>query len=282
MGNDNELVKKLQDAQLSILKELDRVCGELNLTYCLAFGTALGAVRHKGFIPWDDDIDVYMKIEDLDVLHKNTGLFGEGYFLQNHETDPEFGLMISRLRNSNTTLIENTETDRDINHGIFIDIYPLFNSPKDGAGAKKLVAASMVYRLMLYERVPQNRGTIMKVGSSILLKGVPKKPRKSIIEYCYKIMKSCPRTGFLSSLYGDEANIRYPEGWFFPVQRVPFEDMMVPVEADTDKYLTRTYGDYMQLPPEEKQQFHHNYVCIDFDKPYTEYKGIYYCVDQNA
>lgn len=137
--NEIDLVRKLQQAQKTILLELDRVCRKLDLPYCLAFGSSLGAVRHHGFIPWDDDIDVYMRIQDLEKLQENADLFNAGYFLQHHESDSEYGLMITRLRNSNTTLIEKTEIDRDINHGIFIDIYPLFNSPKDGWGQRSFL-----------------------------------------------------------------------------------------------------------------------------------------------
>lgn len=278
--NDNELAKNLQKAQLKIFRELDRVCKELNLEYCLAFGTALGAVRHKGFIPWDDDIDVYMRIEDLETLQRNADRFSEGFFLQYRQSDPEFGLMITRLRDSNTTLIEKTETERDINHGIFVDIYPLFNSPKDGWPAKKLVIDSMLYRLLLYGVVPQNRGLVMKLGSTVLLKMISKHGRERLIQKYYQKMKATPYTGYLSSLYGDEQDIRYPESSFFPVQWVPFEDIQVPVEADIDQYLRMTYGDYMTLPPEDKRQFHHDYACVDFDKPYTFYRGIKYCINR--
>jgi len=275
--NESELVKKLQQAQKTILLELDRVCCKLELPYCLAFGSSLGAVRHHGFIPWDDDIDVYMRIQDLEKLQENSDLFKDGYFLQHHESDPEYGLMITRLRDSNTTLIEKTEINRDINHGIFIDIYPLFDSPRGGWAAKRLVVASMVYRLMLYGVVPQNRGIIMKMGSTVLLKVISKKARQKLIKHAYRTMKSSAYTGYISSLYGDEENIRYPEKWFFPVKRVPFEDIEVPVEANTDEYLKLTYGDYMQLPPPEKRTFHHGYAYIDFERSYVEFKGKEYC-----
>ena len=275
--NDQEVGRKLQEAQLNILMELDRVCKELKLTYCLAFGTALGAVRHKGFIPWDDDIDVYMRIEDLEILQTNANLFKNEFFLQHHKSDPEYGLMITRLRNSNTTLIEKSEVERDINHGIFVDIYPFFNSPKAGWGAKKLVIASMIYRLMLYGVVPQNRGIVMKIGAAVLLKIVPEGARSWLIRKNYRVMKSYKHTGYLSSLYGDEAGIKSPENQIFPVKWVPFEKIYVPVEADADSYLKLTFGDYMQLPPEEQRAFHHGYVCVDFEKPYTYYKGKLYC-----
>ncbi len=280
--NDKEIVKELQQSQKRILLELDRVCKELDISYCLAFGSTLGAVRHKGFIPWDDDIDVYMFVDDMEKLQKNSDLLNEGYFLQHHKSDPEFGLMITRLRDSNTTLIEKSEVDRDINHGIFIDIYPLFNSPKGGIGAKKLLLYSMIYRLMLYGVAPQNRGRLMKLGSLFLLKVVPRRARKKIIQRSYKKMKSVDKTGYLSSLYGDEANIRYPQRWIFPVKWVPFEDIIVPIEANPKGYLTLTYGDYMQLPPPHKRVFHHGYEFVDFDKSYLEYKGKKYCKEKQA
>ena len=279
-NNDTEMVKKLQQEQKAILLELNRVCTELGLTYCLAFGSSLGAIRHHGFIPWDDDIDVYMKIEDLEILHKRAELFNDGFFLQHHGSDPEFGLMITRLCNSNTTLIEKNEIDRDINHGIFVDIYPLFYSPEKGWGAKKLLLASMIYRLMLYGEVPQNRGVVMKVGSAVLLKTIPIFIRQGWIKACYRIMKSSSHKSFITSLYGDEASIRYPEDWIFPVKWVPFEDIEVPVEAQPEKYLELTYGDYMQLPPPEKRTFHHGYAYVDFERPYIEYKGIEYCKEK--
>ncbi len=275
--NDEILAHKLQKAQLDILKELDRVCRELKLDYELAFGSSLGAKRHKGFIPWDDDIDVYMRIEELEVLQKQRSLFQKPYFLQYTGSDPEYRMMITRLRNSETTLIEKEEVDRDINHGVFIDIYPLFNSPKSGFGAKWLICVSMLYCLMLYSRVPKHRGLIMKVGSIVLLNLIPRNIRKSIIKHCYNIMRNSPKTGYLSSLFGDEIDVRYSEECFFPAQWVLFNGENVPVQADHDQYLRLTFGDYMTLPPIEQRKFHHDFVYIDFEKSYSAYKGIYYC-----
>ena len=276
MDNENKLVK-LKECQLDILIELDRVCNLLNLEYCLAFGTCLGAIRHKGLIPWDDDIDICMRVTDLEILHQNADLFRKPYFLQNHDTDPEFGLMLSRLRNSNTTLIERRETHRDINHGVFVDIYPLFNSPKDGFGAKKLVVVSMIYRLFLYGVPPQNRGVWMRAGSTVLLRLVPKGVHKKIIRKCYGLMRTQKHTGYLSYLHGNYPNIRFPENMIFPVQLVQFESLSIPVASDANSYLTILYGDYMQLPPEEKRVFHHDYVCIDTEHSYRNYKGSLYC-----
>ena len=276
MENASEL-SKLKKCQLDIWMEFDRVCHLLNLDYCLAFGTCLGAVRHQGFIPWDDDIDVCMRIEDLEILHQHADLFKDPYFLQSHDTDPEYGLMISRLRNSNTALIEKAEAHRDINHGVFIDIYPLFHCPKSGFGAKKLVIVSMIYRLFLYGVAPKTRGTLMKAGSTVLLRLVPERLRKRIAERCYRLLRAQKPTGYFSYLLGSYVKIRLPEECFFPVRRVKFENAFPPVANDTNCYLSALYGDYMQLPPEEKRVFHHDYLCVDTEHSYRDYKGSLYC-----
>lgn len=280
MENKSELLK-LQKCQLDILMEFDRVCNLLNLDYCLAFGTCLGAVRHQGFIPWDDDIDVCMRIRDFEILHQHADLFKEPYFLQSHDTDPEFGLMISRLRNSNTTLIERKEAHRDINHGVFMDIYPLFNCPKNGFGSKRLTIVSMVYRLFLYGVAPQNRGTWMKVGSTVLLRLIPKSMCKEIAMKCSQVLRSQKYTGYLSDLYGNYVKIRLPEKCLFPVRHTKFENITVSVANDTNQYLSTLYGDYMKLPPKEKRVFHHDYLFIDTEHSYRDYKGQFYCKEYN-
>jgi lipopolysaccharide cholinephosphotransferase len=276
LSMDESLVS-LQECQLNILNEIERVCKENGLCYCLAFGSCLGAVRHQGFIPWDDDIDIYMPIKEFKKLKTLSKEFKEPYFLQTKESDSEYGLMIGRVRNSNTTLLEETEIDRDINHGIFVDIYPLFNTPDKGVIAELLILCSMIHRLFLYGVVPKNRGKLMKVGSQILLKIVPKSVQHFILKNTFKYMCNQPKTGYVSTLYGDELHIKYREKMLFPVKYVPFERGLAPIPNDADSYLALTYGDYMKLPPKEKQCFHHNYVKVDLENSYKSYKGVLYC-----
>ena len=272
-----EEVRELQKCQLEILREIDRVCTKHNLVYCLALGSCLGAVRHGGFIPWDDDIDIYMPIEYFEKLEKCRKSFKTPYFLQTHKSDPDYRLMIGRVRNSETTLIEESEINQDINHGIFVDIYPLFHCPKGKIRVKKVIFASMLYRLLLYGEPPKKRGTVMKVGSFILLKVIPNKLRDKLQHLCYHYFRKQRFTGWLSSLYGDEVTMKFPYDWLFPACRRVFEDMQVYIPANADKYLKYTYGDYMKLPPVQERKFHHSYVCVDLDKPYTVYKGKLYC-----
>lgn len=276
--NDELIAKKLQKAQLRILKETDRVCKLLNIDYALSMGTCLGVVRHKGFIPWDDDIDLCMKYSDLKKLQDNASLFGSDYFIQCKETDPEYGLMITRVRDNTTTLIENNEVDRDINHGIFIDIYPLYNIHSKGVALKKEVFSSMLCRLFQYRKIPRNRGRLMKIGSYILLHIIPFKMQKKIFNRCYGYIRSQGETGYLSYLYGNYPDTVFPENIFFPTSRGVFENIQVPIPARVNEYLSICYGDYMKLPSVENRKFHHEFAYIDFDKSYVDFKGKYYCI----
>ena len=120
---DFEALKK---KELEILKNFISCCEKMNLTYYIAFGTLLGAIRHKGFIPWDDDVDVCMPREDYDRFIREGGKYlPENYFIQTMESDPKYALNFAKLRDSNTTLFEKHVIDVDINHGVFIDIFPL-------------------------------------------------------------------------------------------------------------------------------------------------------------
>ena len=123
MDNFDVESKKLQLIELDIFKSFLMVCKKLDLKYFLAGGTLLGAIRHNGFIPWDDDIDVIMPREDYEkFLEKGQALLEKKYFIQNYKTDPEFVLNFTKIRNSETTFIEKTSKNRNINHGIYIEI----------------------------------------------------------------------------------------------------------------------------------------------------------------
>ena len=128
-------MKKVWAVELDLLSEYQRVCEKYGLKYWACDGTLLGAVRHKGFIPWDDDVDIHMPRDDYEVLCKvAANEFDYPYFFQTSETDIGFGRTFARIRNSGTTGIQKRELKADIkyNQGIFIDILPLDNVPDDG------------------------------------------------------------------------------------------------------------------------------------------------------
>ena len=107
------------------LRVFDEVCKKNNLTYYVMYGTLIGAVRHKGFIPWDDDVDVCMPRKDYNrLMELGNTIFDEPYFLQNPLTDKGYQKTFMRLRNSNTTEIPIKDVAFDRNHGVFLDIFP--------------------------------------------------------------------------------------------------------------------------------------------------------------
>lgn len=147
MLKDKINLRGLQLAELEILKEFIRVCNKLKLKYFLDSGTLLGCIRHGGFIPWDDDIDVSMPREDYEIfLKKGQKELKTKYFLQTYNTDKEYTNIFAKIRNSETTFIESTVKNLDINHGIYIDIFPL-----DGfRPEKKVENAINLKKYMLY------------------------------------------------------------------------------------------------------------------------------------
>lgn len=115
----------LQEKERELLEILLSVCEQLKLPYYLVCGSALGAVKYRGFIPWDDDIDVGLLRHDYEILlEKAPALLPEGVFLQNYRTDPAFPLLMSKLRASNSTFIETDKAHLPIHHGVFIDFFP--------------------------------------------------------------------------------------------------------------------------------------------------------------
>lgn len=141
-------LEEFKKKQLQIIHELDRVCKKVNINYYLAYGTCLGAVRHKGFIPWDDDIDVFLTCNEMNRLLKNKELFGNQYFLQTRYTDSKYCNMKYSLRDSNTSYFSDEEDSRDINHGMFIDLYVLYPYPDNFFVAHKLIIDSYILRLL--------------------------------------------------------------------------------------------------------------------------------------
>lgn len=271
---------QLQMAQLSILKEIDKVCQKKGLSYYLAYGTAIGAVRHKGFIPWDDDIDIYMTLNDLNKLEHCQSLFPSNLFIQTRKTDPEYGLMITRIRDSNTTLIENEEYDRDINHGVFVDIYPLYNSPVDSKELKRLYLRSLIGRLFLYGKPPKNHGKFLRFVGKTLLTIMPNLVKRRVVNSTFKLLKKQKDTGYLTPLSKDDGKSIpvYPKEYFDSMVWVDFEDMKAPIPSGNHEVLKAVYGDYMKLPPMKKRVIHHDYRVVDCNNSYIKYKGIDYCI----
>lgn len=279
-----EEIKELQAKELLLLKELRRICEANNITYFLAFGSLIGAVRHHGFIPWDDDVDVCMNYPDY-IRFKEVckTQLGSDFFLQTDETDPNAGLSYYKLRLNNTTLIVDYLADRDMHHGINIDIYPVYNVPDNGIERRLQLYASAVYMLFEAGKVPENHGGIVAAGSKLLLKLFRGKARTSIKRRCYKYMARFEdrQTKSKAMLFGNINVCKqlYPSKIFSKVKKMQFEGEEYSVPIGYDACLKIDYGDYMKMPPVEEQGVKLEHIVkINPNESYKKYKGILYCV----
>ncbi len=267
----------VQRTQLNILIELDRVCREHGLKYFLAFGSCLGALRHKGFIPWDDDIDVLMPFADVKRLFEYRNEFGDRYFLQGRMTDPECCSIAVRLRDSNTTCIEEDEQDLKINHGIYIDIYPYYDAPATRLGLLLNILRSHIYKILVSGRPPRNHGKALAYVAKAILVLVPKGKRERTINKLESKIQNVRDGKYILDYFGQDISlfhaIIYPKEWFSEAREAEFEGhkFLIPIEAE--KYMEKRYGNYMKMPPESERKHHHSYVKIDPYKSYMEYEG---------
>lgn len=277
MKDEDTVLKEMQACQLKILIEFQKVCKKNDIRFYLAFGTCLGAVRHHGFIPWDDDIDLFMRIDDLNKLIGIQDQLPSNMYLQTHEKEPEFGLPIARLRDSSTTLIEADHCDRDINHGVYIDIYPLFYCKESSIGMKLSIVESFVCRLFMYNAPPQNKSSLSAFVSKILLHLLPDIVKDKTARYLYKKMTSQKKTKYVSNFPDISQGKRYLDEWFDEPVMENFEGVKMPLPTGAPEFLTYYFHDYMQLPPESERRVHHQYLFADFNNSYLKYKGIEYC-----
>lgn len=269
----DEMKNKLKD----MFSWFHSFCTENGLRYYMLGGTMLGAVRHGGFIPWDDDIDVGMPREDYEKLEKLlSGKRVGKYVLETPNTEAEdYFYAFSKLYDTTTTLIENTRFK--IKRGLYIDIFPL-----DGIGNTRQEAEKnyshvhKTYNLLLTRVAGIRKGrkwyknlavTIARAVPNFILNN------KKILQ---KLIKICKKYSFDESTYGGNlvGAWRFREVMPTSIMGKPtiynFEGLEVYGAEDFDGYLTSLYGDWRKLPPEEKRVTHHDYILCDLDKPYIE------------
>ena len=276
-----DTTEKMKKVQLELLHELDRVSKLSGFHYYLAYGSCLGAVRHKGFIPWDDDVDVFITVDEMEKLQNSRSLFGDKYFLQNRITDPNYTNIKWAVRDSSTSYFGDSEDNRDINHGIDMDIYVLFPYPDNFFSAHKLILESYLLRFLYMDQPPRNHGKIGKIGYSIakaLFKGERKKRKINAIE---NRLKNNGGKRFYSVFMGNDITpfscIKFPQSCFKEPKMLKFEDFMAPCPTEPETICEITYGKtYMEFPPEDQRHPQHHALLLDFDTPYEAYRGKYF------
>lgn len=267
----------LQKKEFELLELFVDICDRLDLRYYLICGSALGAVKYKGFIPWDDDVDVGLFREDYETfLEKAPEFLPEHVFLQNYRTDPAFPAIFSKLRDSETTYIERSSSKLPINHGIYIDVFPLDGYPEDRSEQNRLERRKQIYRRLLSTAYLPNRKWKWLFIFPFRLLGVHK--RSASLARRYEAMISAYKTegSEIIANHGNwQGKLEYaPESQYGSGVIGEFEGLNVRLPENYDAYLRQKYGDYTLDPPPEEQVGHHYNVACDCDKPYTEYTDL--------
>lgn len=273
-------LREIQLCGLDILKELDRVCKKNDLHYFLTWGSLLGAVRHKGFIPWDNDIDVTMPIEDYRKLLKIAKTeFSEKYFLQTYKTDRGYNEMWAKIRANGTTSMPLIWKKYSIHLGISIDIFPLVGwagTPRKRRTQEK--AFAMCRTLLAKEQLqainsPELSSQNIKLR---LLFGLPWSVRIFLCGILEKIAFRKIKSDGHVAVAGTGLRRFVPASAYGTGILLPFEDGMFPAPVDWDLVLKEFYGDYMTPPPPEERVNLHEYkfgeIIYDCEKDYREYR----------
>ena len=265
----------LQEKSFELLKIFADICKKWDIPYFLVCGSALGAVKYGGFIPWDDDIDVGLLRPDYErFLEVAPGELPEWCFLQNYKTEKYFTHTYTKLRNSNTTFMEDDVKDLPINHGIFLDIFPLDGRPETPAAIKVFELKRRLsgwVRNAVFESHPIPK--VHRRNQVLRFFGVQKMAPKAN-EYIQRLYsRYSVETSALWCNYGNwQGKLEYAPRWHYGEGTwVTFEGLEVRIPENYDAYLTQKYGDWRNDPPPEKQKSHHISVFVDTTRPYTDY-----------
>lgn len=260
-----------QQALLALLKELDRICRELNIPYYLFAGTLLGAVRHRGFIPWDDDLDVIMMREDYEVFLRKAHkvLDRKRFFLQGEFTD-HWPMFFSKLRLNGTTCLEPYHPkDAQCHQGVYIDIFPCDHAYNSESGRKiQFYASKVVIAQGLYRRGYETDSVTKKLFMQVC-RWLPRR-------IFHRIVRGPVKPGpYVHSFLGGASRFDksvYPRACFVETVMQPFEDGAYPVPSGYDALLKILYGDYMRIPSEEERKCKKHAILVDLTRSWQEYE----------
>lgn len=266
----SEKRKKVWAICLDLLLQFDKVCRKHGLKYFIAYGTLLGAVRHKGFIPWDDDMDVIMLREDYDKLFALAGEFSEPYFLQTPYNSPGSFYSFIKLRNSNTAVMNKNFLFQGFNTGMAIDVFVL--------DKVNLEDYEQNYNRIL--ELALENSTYMRLTNPYLqdTERVKNYAGGDPMKRCEEIQRIATLhrnedTGYLAFItvpfYGSDRHL-YREEYFSSSVELEFEGFKFPAPIGYDQVLTTTYGDYMTFPPVDKRGVWHHDIIFEPDVPYKE------------
>lgn len=276
-------LKALQEKSLEILVVFKEFCEKHNLLFYFCGGCCIGTLRHGGFIPWDDDIDVFMPRDDYEKLAKlwDKEMADTKYKYCRSNKNQFCRSLLSAISDEETTFIKERQADLDINHGVRLEILPLDGCPSSSFKRKMQMVWGLVYQIYMNQEAPTSKGKLFETIGKAMLFVVPTwKLRYKVAKYaesqmskypiseCDKITELCARWQYMRNEYPKEA--------FESAVYKKFEGFDMPIPVGYDAYLKMAFGEYMEMPPKEAQIPKHDAVKVDLENGYKKYRYTHY------
>lgn len=269
----DEQLSRLHQVQLEILKVIDKVCRENDIHYSLYAGTLLGAVRHRGFIPWDDDLDVCMERSEYDrFLQAWDNCACADYLLQNKDTEEGFTQSFSKIRKKHTTYLQESWEADQYHTGIFVDVFPIDRLPEGKLRRAFFTWNCLRYQLYCREFIPAKGTLLQRVVAWCLLTFTPKNRRKALRKTLLARITRDRNKKHNAVAIETAGTVRVPlpAELFDAFTELPFEGSPFMCFSAWDAYLSCKYGKYALLPPESERQWKHHPLILDFEHDYQE------------
>ena len=236
---------------LKIIKRIDAICKKNDIKYCLAYGTTLGAVRHSGFIPWDDDADIYMSVADykkFEKIWKENYSDDPSFFLQNYKTDKKYPMSLPKIRNTTIDVKEKYFENMGIKEGIWVDIF-VVGYYSNNALIKKIQNTAIKLGNFLthkYFYISKNE-FVMKHHRKVRMKAMlfrlfPDIVRIPVMKLLFRLSYNSKKKNNIKDLPN---NLPLGDNYLEKIKMVDFEDTKMAIPAKYDEYLTEIFGDYM-------------------------------------
>lgn len=278
-------IRKMQLKSLEMFHYFKGFCEEHGLLVYLCGGCCIGALRHKGFIPWDDDVDVMMPRDDYEKLAELWPRYAdtERYSYVRTTEDMVTGDLMAKICDNHTTCVTVYQQDKDIPQGLTLDIVPLDGCPSNSFSRRVQKMWALIFSLFCAQSIPEKHGGLMAWGSKVLLsvfrgkrarykiwRFAEKRMTRYRIADCSLITELCSGPGYMQN--------EYPAELFSESVLKEFEGCLEPLPCGYDEYLRIAFGDYMRMPPADKQKPHHFVAYLDLSAPYEQYKWVRYAV----